>query len=139
MRRIIKADNEYNRLPKNIFFCIILIPVAGNLFLGNMESFLALHIFIWSMVYGAIIGTEYVKTKRIRLLAGLPLPVKTLSLYRHCGLVFGWLLLFVLLCLSSLISQRGHLGFDYLWWVLTKVGCIFIMGGCMMGTRDMYE
>ena len=138
MRRIIKADNEYNRLPNTIFFCIILIPVVVNSFLGNMEGFLAGHILVFSMVNGLVIGTEYVKARRIRLLAGLPLPVRTLGIYRLYGIMLGWLLLMALLFLSSLIGRRGHLGPDYAWWILTKIGSMYIMFGCMSLVTNLY-
>jgi hypothetical protein len=76
------------------------------------------------------------KTKRIRLFAGLPLSVRHLGIFRYLVFVPYWVSLMMLLWLSSLISRQGHIGLDYLWWILTRTGSMFIWIACMNLSQD---
>jgi hypothetical protein len=42
----------------------------------------------------------------------------------------------LLLWISSLISQKIPIGLDYLWWILTRSGAIFIWIACMNLSQD---
>jgi hypothetical protein len=42
----------------------------------------------------------------------------------------------ILLWLSTLISQHGHVNVDYLWWILTRTGTVFIWIACMNLSQD---
>jgi hypothetical protein len=138
MWKLINADSEYNRIFNFIQWPIYFIAVLANSILGGLEESLAVLALVLGLVIGAATGTESLKTKRIRLLSGLPLPVRKLGIFRHYGLVVGWLTIMTLIFLSSLISRRGHLGPDYVWWVLTKIGSIFIFAGCMNLATDLF-
>jgi hypothetical protein len=129
MWKLFSLDSDYNRFLNIIQWPVILILVAANSIRGGLERTAAIIMFWLFMFITLVVGTEYVKTKRIRLLAGLPLPVRTLSLYRCFGIVIGWSTWMALLLFSSLISRGGHLGLDYLWWICTKTGSIFIFAG----------
>lgn len=131
MWKLINADSEYNRILNIIQWPILFIATLANSILGGLEEILAIIMLVLGGMIGAAAGAESSKTKRIRLLSGLPLSVRKLGIFRHYGLVVGGFFCMALLFLSSLISQRGHLGLDYLWWVLTKFGSMFIFAGCM--------
>jgi hypothetical protein len=47
-----------------------------------------------------------------------------------------WGSLMILIWLSSLISQSAHIGLDYLWWILTRTGAMFIWIVCMNLSQD---
>ncbi len=138
MWKLVNAESEYNRVFNIIAWPIILISFLANSILGGLEANLAILMLVLGFVFGAAAGAESSKTRRIRLLSGLPLPVRKLGIFRCYGVVVGWCLLMALLFLSSLISQRGHLGLDYLWWVLTKTGSIFIFASCMNLVTDLF-
>jgi len=76
------------------------------------------------------------KTKRIRFFAGLPMPVRQLGILRYPVFVAYWVSLMILIWLSSLISRNGQIGLDYLWWVLTRTGSVFIWIACMNLSQD---
>jgi len=138
MWKLFKADGEYNRFINIIQWPVILMLFAANSIRGNLETFAANVMFWLLMVIAMVAGIEYVKTKRIRLLAGLPLPVRRLALYRYLGIVLGWSIWMAFLILSSLISKRGHLDLHYAYWVLLKTGSIFIFVGGVNLATDLY-
>jgi hypothetical protein len=136
MWKLVGTDSGYNQWINYIQWPVILSLVVWNSFRGNLEGTIALVMFFLAMVFGGAVGSEWAKTKRVRLLAGLPVPVRSLGLYRHFGTVVGWFVWMALLFLSSLISKRGHLDLNYLWWMLSKIGGIFaFVGGIGLPTN----
>jgi|WetSurMetagenome_2_1015567.scaffolds.fasta_scaffold112405_2 hypothetical protein len=138
MWKLINADSEYYRLINIFQFSAVFIFFLSNSIWGSMEEIFALFLLVLGIVIGSKVNTDSMKTKRIRLLSGLPLPIGKLSLFRYYGLVVGWLILMGSLFLSSLISRRGDHGLYYLWWVLIKIGSMFIFAGCMNLTSNLY-
>jgi hypothetical protein len=47
-----------------------------------------------------------------------------------------WASLMLLIWLSTLISRQGHVSLDYLWWILTRTGGMFIWIACMNLSQD---
>ncbi len=113
--------------------------VVANSIWGNLERTVALVMFFLAMLIGAATGRERgIKTNRVRLLAGLPLPVRSIGLYRHFGTVVGIFIWMALLFLSSLISKRGHLDLSYLCWILVKIGSIYIFAGSISMPANLF-
>jgi hypothetical protein len=96
-----------------------------------MEEIIAFILILAAVVLGGGESQESAKTKRIRMLTILPLSARMVGLYRQMGAVIPWTLYLALLAISSLISQRGNLGPDYAWWILTRIGFMFIFVGFM--------
>ena len=138
MRRLIKADSEYNRVANHIQWPVILAMVAANSIWGGMEEGIATAMFFMAIFLGILVTSESAKTRRIRMLSTLPLSARTLGLYRQYGLVVGWSTWMALLAASSLISRRGDLGPDYAAWLLTRIACMFLFAGLMSLTTDLY-
>lgn len=137
MWKLIKADLEYNRTLFIFLYSIIFVSVLANSIRGDLEEYLAILMFFSVVLIGILVGTEEVKTKRIRFLSELPLPVRQLGILRYPVFVTYWFSLMVLLWLSSLVSQQGHLGLDYLWWILTRTGSMFLMVAFMDLGQDL--
>ena len=131
MWKLINADSEYNYLSNCVSWAIILSLVILNSLLGGMEEVMAVIMILTALVFGGGEATESAKTKRIRMLSILPLSARMVGLYRQIGAVIAWTLYMALLAVSSLISQRGNLGPDYAWWILTRIGYMFIFIGFM--------
>ncbi|NLV30332.1 MAG: hypothetical protein GXY47_04175 [Acidobacteria bacterium] len=138
MRRLIQADSEYNRVANFIQWPVVLAMVAANSIWGGMEEAIATAMFFMAIFLGILVTSESAKTRRIRMLSALPLPARTLGLYRLYGLVVGWSTWMALLAASSLISRRGDLGPDYAAWLLTRIGCMFLFAGMMSLSTDVY-
>jgi hypothetical protein len=132
MKKLRKADNEYNKIPALTLWGIILALVIANSIWGGMEEVAVLVMVASAVLIGrGMIASESLKTKRIRMLSALPLSARQLGMYRQSGILIGWPLWISLIAISSLISQRGNLGLDYVWWMLTRIGCMFIFTGFM--------
>src|SRR5512140_2142322 len=108
MWKLFNADSEYNRVINYLSWLVILILVVINASVQGFEGPLSIIMFFSVMLLGIVAGSEMTKSKRIRLLAGLPVAVKTIGLYRQCGVAIGWSSCVVLLFLSSLINRHGH-------------------------------
>jgi hypothetical protein len=137
MWKLIKADLEYNRTLFIFLYSIIFVSVLANSIRGDLEEYLAILLFFSVVLIGILVGTEEVKTKRIRFLSELPLPVRQLGILRYPVFLTYWFSLMVLLWLSSLVSQQGDLGLDYLWWILTRTGSMFLMVAFMDLGQDL--
>ncbi len=138
MWKLLSADSEYNRVINYISWSVILCLTVTNAIVAGFEGPLAITMFFSVMLLGIVAGSEMVKSKRIRLLAGLPVPVKTLGLYRQCGVAVGWSSCVVLLFLSSLINRRGHLEMHYVWRSLTMIGTMFLFVGLINLASDLF-
>ena len=131
MWKLIKAEFMYNKVPNIILYGFIFLFFLANSIFGDQEERFASYMLFISIIIGIYIAAECQKTGRMRFLAGLPLTVRKLEVYRYVRFMAFWLIWALLLCLSSLISQKGSLGADYYCWVLTKVGCMFFYAGCV--------
>lgn len=136
MWEMIKADIAYNRFLFIFLYSVVFIAVITNAILGNLEEQLSILMFFSVVLIGVTAGIEEIKTKRIRFYTSLPLPVRQLGIFRYPVFVAYWASLMILLWLSSLISQQFPIGFDYLWWILTRTGAIFIWIACMGLSQD---
>jgi len=138
MWRLISANEEYHYLSGVLSWSTILALVIINSILGGMEEIIAVIMFLTAAIFGGGAASESAKTKRIRMLSTLPLSVRRLGLFRQWDLVVGWTLWMTLLTVSSLISQRGSLGPDYGWWILTRIGCMFLFAGFLDLANNLY-
>jgi len=136
MWKMIKADIAYNRVLFIFLYSVIFIAVAANAIFGNLEEALATLMFFSVVVIGITAGLEELRTKQIRFFAGLPIPVRLLGINRYPVFVAYWLSLMAFLWLSSMISQKVPIGLDYLWWILTRTGAMFIWIACMNLSQD---
>ncbi len=137
MLRVIKADIDYNRALFIVLYSATFVAVIINAVRTGFVEILSSLMFFSVVMIGIVAGIEELKTKRVRFYSGLPLPARQLGILRYPVFVTYWLSLMVLLWLSSLVSQQGHLGLDYLWWILTRTGSMFIMVVCMDLGQDL--
>jgi hypothetical protein len=133
---MIKADIAYNRVLFISLYAAIFFAVAANAIFGNLEEALATLMFFSVVVIGVTAGIEELRTKQIRFFAGLPISARYLGILRYPVFVAYWTSLMILLWFSSLISQQGQVGQDYLWWILTRTGAMFIWIACMNLSQD---
>ena len=138
MWKIINADSEYNRIINYIGLFVILCVVVINAIVAGIEEPLSIIMLFSVLVLGITAGSETAKSKRIRLLAGLPVPIKTIGLYRQYGVAKGWSIWVVLLFLSSLINRHGHLEMYDVWRSLTLIGTMFIFVGLINLATDLF-
>jgi hypothetical protein len=136
MWNMIKADIVYDRVLFVFLYSVVFLAVATNAIVGKLEEALATLMFFSVVVIGITAGIEEIKTKRIRFFAGLPIPVRQLGVLRYPLFVAYWVSLMILLWFSTLISKQGHVGLDYLWWILTRTSTVFIWIACMNLSQD---
>lgn len=136
MWNMIKTDIAYNRAIFIFLYGSIFVAVIANAILGNLEEQLSILMFFSVVVIGVTAGIEEIKTKRIRFFTGLPVSVRQLGIFRYPVFVAYWVSLMILLWLSTLISQQAQIGLDYLWWILTRTGAVFIWIACMGLSQD---
>jgi hypothetical protein len=136
MWKMIKADISYNRVLFMFLYAAIFIAVAANAIFGNLEEALATLMFFSVVLIGITAGLEELRNKQIRFFTGLPISVRHLGILHYPVFVAYWTSLMILLWLSSLISQKGQVDLDYLWWILTRTGAMFIWIACMNLSQD---
>jgi hypothetical protein len=136
MWKMIKADIAYDRVLFVFLYAVIFLAVATNSIFGNLEGQLSTLMFFTVVVIGITSGIEEIKTKRIRFLAGLPVPIRQQGIFRYSVFVPYWMSLMILLWLSTLISQHGLVGLNYFWWILTRSGALFFWIVCMNLSQD---
>ncbi len=136
MWNIMKADIAYNGVLFVVLYSVVLIAVVMNAIIGNLEEQLAILMFFSVVVIGVTAGLEEIKSKRIRFFAGLPLPVRHFGILRYPVFVTYWASLMILLWFSSLVGRQAHIGLDYLWWILSRTGAVFIWIACMDLSQD---
>jgi hypothetical protein len=137
MWRMIKADIEYNRTLFIFLYSIVFVSFLANSIRGDLEEFLSIVMFFSVILIGTLAGIEEVMTKRVRFFSVLPLQVRQVGILRYPIFLAYWFSLMILLWLSSLVSQQGHLGLDYLWWILTRTGSMFLMVAFMDLGQDL--
>jgi hypothetical protein len=136
MWKMIRADIAYTRILFIVIYTAVLFAVITNAIIGNLEEQLAIWLFFSVVVIGITAGIEELKTKRIRFFVGLPISIRQLGIFRYSVFVPYWVSLMILLWLSTLISQHGHVNLDYLWWILTRTGTVFVWIACMNLSQD---
>jgi hypothetical protein len=136
MWKLMKADITYNKVLFVFLYTVVFFAVVTNVIMGNLEEQMATLMFFSVVVIGVTAGIEEIKTKQIRFFAGLPVPARKLGIFRYPVFVAYWTSLMILLWLSTLISQQGHVGLDYLWWILTRSGAVFVWIACMILSQD---
>ncbi|UCE41210.1 MAG: hypothetical protein JSV17_17555 [Candidatus Aminicenantes bacterium] len=136
MWKMIKADIEYNKTLFIFLYSVVFLAVLSNAIKGYLEEQLTMLMFFSVVVIGVTAGIEEIKTKRIRFFSGLPISVKRLGVFRYSVFVPYWLSLMVFLWFSSLVSQKAQMGLEYLWWILTRTGAVFIWIACMNLSQD---
>lgn len=136
MWNMIKTDIAYDRVMFVFLYSVGFIAVITNAILGDLEEQLSILMFFSVVVIGVTAGIEEIKTKRIRFFTGLPVSVRQLGIFRYPVFVAYWTSLMILLWLSTLISQQAQIGLDYLWWILTRTGAVFIWIACMGLSQD---
>jgi hypothetical protein len=129
MWKLVKADYEYSRIPTLIWMSLILILSTANAIRGGLEEDLVLILFCAGIIMLVVVPRDLSTILRTRFQAGLPLPVRTLGIYRHLRTVIFWSVMMILLLLSSLISMQGHIGPHYIGWLLAKLAGIWIYAG----------
>jgi hypothetical protein len=137
MWRMIKADIAYNRTLFIVLYSALFGAVIINAARPGFAEILSSLMFFSVVMIGIVAGIEEVKTKRVRFFSGLPIAVRQMGIVRYPVFVTYWVSLMVLLYLSSLLSRQGHVGLDYLWWILTRTGSMFIMVACMDLGQDL--
>ena len=136
MWKMIKADIVYNRVLFISLYFVIFVASATNALSGNLEEALAILMFFSVVVIGITAGIEELRTKQIRFFAGLPISARQLGIFRYPVFVTYWISLMLLLWFSTLISRQGQVGLDYLWWILTRTGSMFIWIASMNLSQD---
>ncbi len=137
MWRMIKADIAYNRVLFIVLYSVISVAVVINSIRPGFAEILSSLMFFSVVMIGIVAGIEEVKTKRVRFFSALPVALRQLGILRYPVFVAYWLSLMVSLYLSSLLNRQGHVGLDYLWWILTRTGSMFIMVACMDLGQDL--
>lgn len=136
MWELIKSDIAYNRVLFIFLYALVFVAVITNAIIGNQEEQLAILMFFSVVVIGITAGIEETKTKRIRFYSGLPVPLMQLGIFKYPVFVAYWVSLMILIWFSTLISRHAHVGLDYLWWILTRTGGVFIWIVCMNLSQD---
>ena len=126
MWKMIKAEIAYKKTLFIALYAFIFAVFIRNCIWQGQEVSSSILMFFSVVVIGIVAGLEEIKTKRIRFFAEFPLSVRQIGALRYPVLAAYWLSLMVLLWLSSLISQQGHRGLEYLWWILTRTGAMFL-------------
>jgi hypothetical protein len=139
MWKLVKADYEYSQIPTLIWMSLNLILFTANAIRGGLEEDLVLILLCTGIIISKFIMApmDLSIILRTRFQAGLPLPVRTLGIYRHLRTVAGWSVMMILLLLSSLISMRGHIGPHYIGWLLAKLAGIWIFAGFASLSADL--
>lgn len=136
MWKLLKADIEYNRSLLVFLYTAIILASVLNSFLGGGVEYLAALMFFSVAIIGVTAGLEEMKTKRIRLFAGLPVKAQTLGIFRYPVFITYWLSMMVLLWLSGLLGPADP-GPDFFWWLLTRSSTVFVWIACMNLGQDL--
>jgi hypothetical protein len=137
MWKLMRADFRYNRIAIVCLYGVFFIFALINSIFGNWEITLAIVMLV--LVWFVIIGTTAeIKTKKIRFMAALPVSARALGMHRVGGFICWWLGMLLMLLLSTLIGRHGHIGLDYVWWLLTLTGSIFMLIGFGTLSADLY-
>jgi hypothetical protein len=119
MWNIIKAEIRYYRNIYLALYGFVTIFLIVNVFAGDLEDHMLWISFVTLPMIGNFVSNEEKKTRRIRLYARLPVPLRHVSIARYPVLVNYWFSLVLLICLSSYISKPfGTIALSY-WEILS--------------------
>lgn len=135
--KMIKADIVYNQIVFISLYSIIVPTVILNAVWGGLEEHISRLMLVSVGFLGIVVGTEEIKTMRIRLTVLLPISVRQNGMLRFPVFSLYWASLIVFLWISSLISRRGDLNLSYLWFILVKTALILILVSCMGIGQDV--
>jgi hypothetical protein len=134
---LLKAEIFYNKAVFITLYGIIVPAAALNAILGGLEEHVSRLMLVSVGLLGIVIGSEEIKTKRIRLPVQLPIPIRQNGIMRFPVFFMYWMSLMVVLWISSLISRQGSLSLDYLWFILVKTALILVVVSCMGIGQDV--
>jgi hypothetical protein len=137
MWRLIKTDILYNRAVFMTLYAIIITASVLNAIWGGLEEHVSRLMLVSVGFLGIVIGSEEIKTKRIRMPVQLPVSIRVNGLLRFPLILFYWISLMGILWLSSLISREGDLSLSYLWFILVKTALILLLVSCMGISQDI--
>jgi len=136
MWKWIKSDIIYHKRLFLILYGFLLPLFVVNAIWFSSEKDMPKIIFLTLPVLGIFAGSEEVKTKQIRLLVGLPLPLRKIGLGRFVIFIGFWSSLMLLFALSVGIRHWPQLTIRYLWQILSMTGTVFIIVSCMQLNFD---
>ena len=137
MWRLVKSDMKYNQATFLAFYGVIIAAAILNAIWGGLEEHISRLMLVSVGVLGIVIGSEEIKTKRVRLPVQLPVPIRANGILRFPVMFLYWVSLMVILWISSLISLQGNLGLPYLWFILVKTALIVVMVSSMNISMDV--
>jgi len=137
MWRLIKTDILYNRAVFMALYSIIIPAAVLNAIRGGLEEHISRLMLVSVGVLGIVIGSEEIKTKKIRMPVQLPVSIRMNGVLRFPLISAYWISLMVMLWISSLISRQGDLNLSYLWFVLVKTATILLVVSCMGISQDI--
>ncbi len=137
MWRLIKTDIVYNQAVFIALLGIVVPAVVLNAILGGLEEHVSRLMLVSVGFLGIMIGSEEIKTKRIRLPVQLPISIRQNGIMRFPAFFMYWISLMVMLWISSLISRQGNLNLAYLWFILVKTASILVVVSFMGIGQDV--
>jgi len=137
MWRLIKTDIVYNQTVFIVLYGIVVPAAVLNAILGGLEEHISRLMLVSVGLLGIIIGSEEIKTKRIRLPVQLPISIRLNGILRFPVFSMFWMSLMVMLWISSLISRQGNLNLAYLWFILVKTALILVVVSFMGIGQDV--
>jgi hypothetical protein len=135
--QLIKADIVYNQAVFIALYGIVIAAAVLNAIFGGLEEHISRLMLVSVGILGIFIGSEEIRTKRIRLPVLLPISIRSNGILRFSVMSMYWVSLMAVLWISSLISRQGNLGLPYLWFILAKTALILIMVSCMSISQDV--
>jgi hypothetical protein len=133
----IKTDIAYNQAVFIALYGVMVPATVLNAFLGGLEEHISRLMLVSVGLLGIIIGSEEIKTKRIRLPVLLPISIRQNGVMRFPVMSMYWASLMFMLWISSLISRQGDLNLAYFWFLLVKSALILIVVSCMGIGQDV--
>ncbi|MGD8538557.1 MAG: hypothetical protein PVI66_07555 [Candidatus Aminicenantes bacterium] len=137
MWRLIKSDIEYNRVAFLALYGIVVSACVLNAIWGGLEEHISRLMLVSVSILGIVVGSEEIKTKRIRLPVLLPISIRSNGILRFPVMFLYWISLMIILWVSSLISLQGNLGLPYLWFILVKTALIMATASSMNVSMDV--
>jgi hypothetical protein len=137
MWRLIKSDVKYNQAVFLGLYGIIVTVSILNAIWGGLEEHISRLMLVSVGFLGIVVGSEEMKTKRIRMPVQLPVSIRMNGILRFPMISAYWISLMGILWISSLISRKGDLTLSFLWFILVKTALILVMVSCMNMSLDV--
>lgn len=136
MWKLIKTDYQYTKTVITVLLLTLIVLSIVNIF-SKGSTFLPQLWLISLGFIGAFAGSEEVKTKRIRLHSGLPIPLKTINLMRYVSFSIYWGFLLVLYFISTLVRNFFTFEWKIIQQMLIMTGGIFTIVSAMNINQDL--